>query len=440
MLFNNNKRKVESFIVAGATTTMPTTGSLYNSSTGVVNLADGRLGVVATSVNGTVAMNNFVGATPTIDQAPEIAIYQGTSASANPGGTIATAPLAVRPYEKSNNINGKNAVNVYKQAFREGKHSIWAIGKPILGATGLINILDETEYKINVAFRGYRVEEFFSTEEAASTRASVTTPNFTATPSITHPIDWICNYLGWNINRNSEALNMPGRFAGQDPVVAMAVAASGGTAISGLTVGTFLPIVSTQFGTRGITLTQAMLDSITAAGTATGFTNILTIDLATAGVAGGGTAEGLFLMATDAQPAFVDYIPYVKHRLTVGVTAGFDYNTVYSAEVVKSDEGSGYGRQLDMWYKDTQGQRKYNLKHTEFPIIEYPSPVSVGTNYTVYSIVHGKTTQPATGNFEFSPFQEIICIPASNTTLITNWEALINSWLLSGDNQAIVTL
>ena len=436
----NKKHALENFIVAKAVTTMPTSGTLSNTSTGAFNLSDGQLGLASASIYGSVAMNTFLGATPSIDNAPVMAIYQGTSASANPNGAVATYPLSVRSHEKTANIDGRAGVTVTKQVYREAKHNLWVVGGIPAGVTD-INIADETEYRMRIAYRGYRIEEFFSSEESAGTRVSITTPDFTNTPAITSPLDWIVTYLGWNINRNSQVLNIPTRFAANDPIVAIAVTATalGGTAIAGLTVGTFLPIVNTQFGLRGITLTQAMLDSIQTAATATSFTHVVTIDLANAGTATGGTAEGLFLMALNATTAFVDYIPQISTRMQVALVAGFGTG-VLNSEAIKADPGQGDARVLDLMYRETEGQRKYNLRHEEFPVIEYPSPIDLTAKYVVYNIMHGKVSATDIIHSTFQPFRELILIPNTNTTLITNFEAALNPWLASGDNQTIVTV
>lgn len=436
-----NQNPLESFVVAKAVTTMPSTGTLNNTTTGAVNLADGQLGLVSTSPLGTVALNSFVDATPTIDEAPVVALFQGTSASANPQTAAFTYPLWVRPYEQTANLDGRGQIVVTKQLYAEPTHSIWAIGKPT-GTTGEVNVLNDTEYALTIGFRGHYIEEMYSSEEAAWLRASVVTPNFTSTPSITLPVDWILTYLAWNINRNSRVLNMPGRYNGNDPVIAFAVAdiATGGTAIAGLTAGTFLPVVNTQFGTRGITLTQGMIDSLTAASAATGFTHILTIDLANAGTATGGTVEGLWIMGLDRELVFSDRIPQRKTRIVAGLKSGFNSTTVYSAEVSKAFEGEGIARNLDLWYRATQGQRKYNLRHVHDPIVEFPSPIDLNTNYVTYNILHSKTTNADSINVVRRPMREVVLIPSTNTTLISTFDTVLNSWLTSGNNQAIVSL
>lgn len=437
-----NKHALENFIVAKvAQTTMPTSGTISNTSTGAVNLADGRIGLASDSIYGSVAMHTFLGATPTIDNAPVMAIYQGNAYSANPGGATPTYPLSIRSYERTAGIDGRGLVTVTKQAFREARHDIWAVGGVPAG-TSVITPLDETEYRMRVAYRGYRTEEMYSSEEAVSTRVSVTTPDFTNTPAITLPLDWLVTYLGWNVNRNSRALNIPTRFAAKDPIFALAVTttATNATTIASLSVGDFLPVVNTQFGIRGITLTQAVLNSLDVAATATGFTHFVTIDLANAGTVTGGAAEGLFLIALDMPTAFLDYIPQTKVRLVVGLQGGFDTAVVLNSEVVKADPGQGDARTLDLLYKETEGQRKYNLRHENIPLTEYPSPIDLSLTYVVYNIMHSKKSSYDMINDGSMPMREIICIPTANTTLITNFEAALNPWLASGDNQTLVTI
>ena len=83
-MLSTNKRATESFLVARqGQTALPSSGTLNNTSTTNVNLANGQLGFVSDSIFGSVAMNAFVDASPTITEAPIIAIYQGNENSAS---------------------------------------------------------------------------------------------------------------------------------------------------------------------------------------------------------------------------------------------------------------------------------------------------------------------------------------------------------------------
>jgi hypothetical protein len=113
---------------------------------------------------------------------------------------------------------------------------------------------------------------------------------------------------------------------------------------------------------------------------------------------------------------------------------------VLNSEVVKADPGQGDARTLDLLYKETEGQRKYNLRHENIPLTEYPSPIDLSLTYVVYNIMHSKKSSYDMINDGSMPMREIICIPTANTTLITNFEAALNPWLASGDNQTLVTI
>lgn len=452
-----NKRATESFLVnLAGTTTMPTSGTLSNSSTGAVNLTNGQLGLISASQFGTVAMNSFTDATPTFAENPVIQIVQGTPYSASILTSSVSYPLWVRPYEISNKINGidSKSILVTKQAFRAAKHNIWTVGVPSTTATGGINALDETEYRMYIGFRSRRFEETYSREIAAGLRISKITPAFsTNTGTYPLPVDWIATQFAFEINRNSEAFLLTNRFQGSDPVVAFCVGlinsgpsgAAAGIAISGLTLGSVVPVFVYNGVTRNLTLTQEMADSIIAAGTASGFTYLLPCDLSQAGTTTGGTATGIFIMALDSKQAYVDYIPQLKNRLRVALNAGFNYQTVSNLESVNADEGQGYGRTLDLWYKATQGQRKYAQRHTLAPVIEFPSPVDTTQQYVTYTIHHGNSMQVDTFNMVYSPYREIVLLPrySSGTTtnaLISTWDTTFNVWLASVGAPAIAAL
>lgn len=456
-MINNRKRATESFIVAIAgQSTMPTSGQYYDSATGNVSLANGQLGFVSASHWGTVAMNNFTDATPTLAEAPVISIYQGTAASASVATATATHPLSVRSFEKTQDIDGRNkGILVTKQAFRGAKNNIWTVGVISSATTGEVNVLDETEYRLTVAFSSRRKDEHLSTgNQVASLPLTLTTPNFTDLgTSDVLARDYIMTHFGYQINTNSAAFLRSNRFQGSDPVVAFAVGiansgpggAAAGTAIAGITAGDTLAVVTIDGVDRSIVVTQEILDSLNAASAASSFTHIFKIDTANAGSATGGTATGLFIMGWDETLAYVDRIPQRKVRLRVALRAGFDYLTVNNTESVNPDEGQGYSRQLELLYQETQGQRKYSQRHVEDPVINYPSPIVDGQTYVVYNIIHSKNEQISTASVSNSPYREIICIPRYSTGTTTNpliatFDGVLNNWLASTGNPAIVSV
>lgn len=449
----SNQRPVENFLVAKSTTTLPTSGTLYNTTTGVVNLADGQLGVVSDSIYGSVAMNSFVDGTPTAAEAPVIKIYQGTEYSASPATASTTYPLWPRVYEASNSINGAAGVTVTYQAYRAPSFSTWVVGKAA-GDAAEINADSETEYGMTIAFRGRRVSEMYGREEAASFSANYTTPDFTATGlNLSEPqarMHLLTN-LGWNINRNSSAFSLNSRYPANVPVIAFLIASAGGAgvAIGGVDPiidGDTVTVVTTTAGNKTFTFTEGMADSIKNAALAVqgGLIadldwTIIPINLATQNVATPAAGDILMIMGLDDKLSFVDYIPQVKNRLQIGLTRGFNYPVVYNDELVKADEGQGKGRVLDLLYKATQGQRKYNLRHVEDPIVNFPSPVVTTEKYNVFNILHGSTNTPDIASLTSSPYREIVCVPTSNATLVTNFTNFMNAWLPLTGNEVVLT-
>lgn len=450
-----NIRSVENFLVAKTSTDWYNTAgagdNLTDSSTGAVVLADGQLGLFAAGDRGTVANNVATDATPTITEAPVVYLAQGTEYSANPGQTPgARYPLWNRPYERSQDINSAYSVRARKQAYTLPTHSVWTIGQPDTVA-GEISVLDNTEYQMRIAFRGRRMDEFYNPEGTNAFNPHYVTPNYTALGTA-EPRDHLIQNLTWNINRNSRIINVNRtRFNGNEPVVALAIDSTGaaGTDIGGgtpIAAGDFLPVVSTQFGVRGITLTEAQAESIKAAALeASGAANIasltwsvLTIDLSTAGTATGGVADLFMLVALDAELAYEDRIPQVKSRLDVGLTTGFDFTTVYHEENSAASEGSGEGRVWDLHYRATEGQRKYSLDHTLDPVIEFPSPVDVDTKYDSFIFEHYRVKDIDTYNTINSPLKTIVLIPTTETALISAFENSMNAWLTSKDGSVII--
>lgn len=457
-MITSNKRPVESFVVALlGQTTVPSSGTLSNSSTKAINLNNGQLGFVSSSNEGTVALNAFTDATPTVAEAPVISIVNGTSSSANPA-LASTYPLWNRPFETSTPIDGRGTVLVTKQAYREPEHSVWVIGNTV-GQANAINVLESTLYQIAVGFRGHRVDEMYGNQNASYLRAKVITPDFSDLSMDTaEATDYILTHLGWEINRNSQALSINSRFPSKSPIVAFLIDTTGtdGTPIGGvdpIVAGDVISVLNSTSGLRNITLTEAMATSIKNAALATAGGviadldwSILTIDLANAGSATGGLGDMLVLMGLDEPVSYVDYISQVKVSLEVTLPSGFNYNTVRYTQANFANEGQGLSRQLDLLYKATQGQRKYNLRHIETPIVEFPTPIVTNEKYVVYNILHSKYSQVDTFNNVDSQFKEIICIPAysSGVTangLIATFDGILNSWLASTThNNAIITL
>jgi len=438
----NNPRKVENFVVMATGETLLADGATTLTSATAPNpvqLNDGRLGLFSVSDQGTVPYYTATDATPTIAEAPVISFFQGTNGSADPTGNPNAFPLWNRVYEKTGDIDGRNSVVARYQAYRAPSFSSWFLGGP----NGQITALNNTEYSLRATIRGRYMDEIYSQQGAKQLTISRVTPNFT-TLATAEPVDWIYQYLGWDLNRNSEAITIDRtHLRGNYPIVAFAIdttGLSGGTVINTLVPG-FVPIVNTSSGVRGIVMTQEQIDalntSVTNAGYAPGTATLLTIDLATAGTAGGGIADALIVMALDRRLAYKDRIPQVKNSIDIGLTSGFDFVTVDSAEQSVADEGDGISRTLEIQYRATHGQRKYSLSHDLDPIIEFPSPFVAGQNYDTFVIEHETPQLIGNGTLVGTPRKEIICVPTADAGVVTAITTALNSWLASANQPAV---
>jgi len=464
----SNKRANETFIVAKTSQAWYNTsggGNLINNvSTGAVRLADGQIGLFSATSFGSVGINVSTDATPVVAEAPVVYLAQGTPYSASPSTPSAAYPLWNVAFIKSGNIDGRNPVFITKQASSTDLHSTWIIGSTV--AANAITALDNTEYQMRIAFRGRRADEMYSNEGTNHITPSYVTPNYTLLATA-DPVDHLIQNMAWQINRNSTAI-VPERtrFRGAAPVVALAINVAGdsnGTPIGGngdgasgttaLAAGQVVPVINTNLGVRNITLTEGMATSIknAAVEAATAFAgssvaigaltwNILTIDTATAGATVGGVADLIMLVGLDSITAYKDRIFPVKNRLQVGLSAGFDFVAVNHQEYEEAFEGHGKSRQLDLLYKATHGQRRYNLNHILDPVIEFASPIVDGTAYTVYNINHVDLNQVDTFNRIDAPQRCIVAIPTSETTLISAFDSSWNSWLASNIHPNIDTI
>ncbi len=494
-MINNVKRANESFIVgANSSTALATDGTALNTAAGNVNLSDKQLGILNASVYGSNTLNTMYTGSITVAQMPILQIVQGTSASASVGTASASYPLWVRPYEATHPINGKNNVIVTKQLYRRPQHSVTVIGNALSGNTNGVNVLSNTEYGLAISYNGRRTEEMFSFQQAAGLRTSFVTPDFTSTGlnlTTAQAVDYILTHTAYNINKQSSAIPLFGqKFNHKEPVLALlidskgtsttrsSVGGTGATFIGGngtaaaaagpLEAGQSIHVLTAGGINYFVTLTASMASAIRRAaaavyaGTTVNSGTDSTVDSAVASAidvvgctykitpinlsgagsvtAANGEADMLMLIGLDEVPVFVDFIPQVKTRLRTGFQSGFA-NTVRNLEAVVANEGQGVARVLDLLWKGTQGQRLYNLRHTEDPIPNFASPIDLSQNYVVYNIYHGSGAQIDTNNYVTAPYRELLCIPSGNSSTISGLDTAFNSWLASSvNNSGIRTL
>lgn len=436
---NNAKRAVESFIVASNSAgalynTGGTAGNALVTGTNIV-LANGQIGFFSTDgMNGPLTAM-AVSPSATINT---FAIYQGNANSANISAATATYPLSVIPYEKSEDFDTKSRITVTKQAYRAPSFSTWTIGN----AASPIIPVKNTEYAITINYRGQVAEEMFGAEQAAATRVRFITPDYSTLATVA-PLDHLVQNLVYQINLNSNAINISPRQRRNTPIIAFAIDTSGavGLVINTITAGTVIPVVNASSGLKSITATAEQATALLAAVTAAGHAgaSIVTVDLLTAGATA--KAESILIMSLDRVIAFKDYIPQVKMRLSVAALGGFVLsNSPYSKQTTFADEGQGIGRTLNLQYKATQGQRKYNLQHTLDPIVNYPSPIDETAKYVTYTFNHSHGQQIDISNFSISPKKTIVLFPSTNTTAIGLFDTMVGNILTNTGNDPVFNL
>lgn len=455
----NNKREVETFLFAKAGPAYFNTGSpdtdITNPSTGAFVLADGQLGTFDATGYGSRNINNSLNVADTYAVSPVINIYAGLPRDPVTGrGLSRPYPLWAREYEKSGNINGGNWVLATYQAYTPSQSSVWIVGNPAAATSGKINILDNTEYVMHIAESSTMNDILYNPNGANIVSGSFVTPNYTALTAITSPVDHLVQNIAYDINRNSKVLNITNRnvYRGTNNVVAFAIGTSAatGVTISSITAGTVVPVVTGVPVGGSIVFTQDMVTSLTnALGTPAAdwdtTAKIVPINLATAGNAASAAAgaQGIIIIATDRQLYYSDRAINVKPSLEVSLPRGFSFPTVFNKRCNFPLEGSGLPRQLDIMYRNTHGQRLYNLESTVEnasvdPIVAFPSPVDMAVNYDMLVITHANIDQINLASVAESPLKTIVCAPAGNAQM-TALQSHLNTWLLSTGNVAIET-
>lgn len=286
----DNKRPIEQILVvkAGATTVQSGGEAFTTAATGDVNLTDGEIRVFSSNGFGTVANNTAIAPSDTVTAAPEVFVALGNTALTE------KHPLTTRPYEKSANINGNSKIIYNYRAAQRPTYDTWTVGAAV-GATGAINLEDETEYVLRIAFFGRDMDEAYAAHhKPPSYTANYVSKDYTTLGHTdAEATDDIIQQLAYNINLNASVLkfNKPST-ASRKPMVAFAVDSTGanGVSIKSLKPGTFIPVLNSSIGLRGITATWDIIKSFENS-TLTSSATVVPIDLTLAGnAAAAGTA------------------------------------------------------------------------------------------------------------------------------------------------------
>lgn len=432
-----NRRAVESIVVADGNSALPAGGTSLSGTGGVVNLSDGQLGVFSASSDGNVAINTALALGDTATDAPVIQIYQGTSNAGAPANAD-SFPAQSRPYEATEKIVGTGVVSWKGQSFRYPGASSAFIG----GAAGVINTADESEYKIIIGYRGRRVDEFQSSVHGVPVlTASFTTPDY-STAGLTNDLDNLVILAANAINKNSRAFYQTNaNFGGHEPVIALAIDVSGG---AGVTLGAhddpaspgsaFTVFTDANGVARTFTPTSAFAEAVRVAIATTNLTTSSTIEPYVVSTAGNVTlADSLLIVALDELPAAgVDRNKFKKIRIDVGLGGAFA-STVNNQVASKADEGEGTGRQWKLYFNATAGLRKYSQNQWFYPVLTYPAvnDIDDAGQYDAYIIEHYDSKHMSLDRVDVNPKKSIILVDPADTTTTGSFEPLMNAYMAS---------
>lgn len=446
------KRANEFFLLATGNQTVIADGATtLVDSDGTTNLASGQLGIFHAGIGGTNTMNTAINSGDTIVESPKIIIAQGTASAADAG--LGSNGFYNKPYRKSHEIEGRLTRVWTGQAYVAPRLNAWVIGADGGASDAIGTPLDNTEYKIRVAFNGRRYDEMYSISTVDTVTATYTTPNYTTLGTV-NPLDHLIQHLVSNINKNSRLIVTNGRRGTKD-LVALAVRFEGGfsgantttnvsdmdsldgaTVVGGYGFSTDAETAAANNNSQmGAAFVSMVADTAVDVDTDT---QVVALNLTTAGSATSG-CNGIIILALDALTAYVDRIPQLKAKLKVALDGGF-LSTVTCAESSDISEGEGLPRQLQLLYNDTQGQREYpaNQNRVEFPVITPPVTFDTTAIYSVYIIesdnMDVKMISPNVSN----PLRTYIVVPNASTTTKTSLESALNSYFTSVNLPAVI--
>jgi hypothetical protein len=191
-------------------------------------------------------------------------------------------------------------------------------------------------------------------------------------------------------------------------VVGADLAASGATLTGGFGIGisTLSPNVPVPIfaynGPNGVVTKSYVFNAEEVASLQSAYPGLETIVLADASsIQDVQEADKIAFLGLD-RPEFLaeDRLKEKKVRIEVGLTSGFNTNTVTTATLSNAFEGFGYPHQVKTWYVETQERRDNDIQFRGVGLqkIQYPSDVlDITVPQDVVIITHSTTKQGAIG-------------------------------------------
>ena len=468
-LMNNTfsmQPRPENILVASADSALAS-GTLVNSATGVVNLADGQIGLVSAKHGQGVAYNTFLTAGQTVSDARFVRLVQGTPGSADLR-TNKGNPANDLPYVQSQLIDGKSPVVVTGKVATVPSYSAWMIGD-VAANNGSISTADSTEYLMHIAFTGVRNDREFSVSGIETLPVSYTTPNYTALGLTSgQALDQLIKNVAYQTNVNSRMLGATQAAGdrGNRNILALAINVGGGTGVTGtpvttagqqsvtvedISTGAVSSIAVYYDGTNtysvdvDATMQQTFVNLIANSTPLINASTVEVINLATAGAAA--NADAFILIGTDAETAsVVDTEERVKTRIHVGLEYNFNSLNPNKEEASVAYEGAGQGRkwllrsdrynQLNQYTQQNQPRMEY--------FIDPPKYVDATKNYNVFIIENVRENNVNYSHTAYNPSRTILLVENTGTlgtglsNVVTSLNAIVDPWLDSAETEFVL--
>lgn len=415
----NQHQQTKYFILSPTATALTANSTLYNNTTGAINLAIGA-GAFFKPVAGS-GNHNEINAAP--GSAMQFIQRRDTSKD--------RSPLYKRQWEQSDWINAQctNGVIISAVAAEFGTNDSHLIGNPSL-AGAQIDPQSLMNYSIQVSSHGDRTDWYNSSYNTPTTFGYYTTPDFSlGTLTDVQQRDMIVANLTLDFNNKSRDMSFG------IAIDSAGGATTGSVLISDLGDGTTAVGTSVIIGydatgqphdfvlTTEMQRSFALLDvRLTALGFTTARMKPYVVAAGLINVPAGTPVAGttnlcdmFYFMAVDEGLASYDYRKATKRRIEVGLTGGLD--NVPQERISKAFEGQGYPHQLDIEYRNHnryEETHRSRMPHNSY-YLEFANFMKDDGYYDYFVVEHCDSRTATSGMPNLNNFTTIVAV--LNTTI-----------------------
>lgn len=428
----NNKRRMETILVAGATT-VPAAGPLVPVAGGTaLSIANGEIGILSADLEGVRPAGEFLAAGELVADAYAIKFVQGTPRS----NSIHLAD----PWEAGDKhlVESDLIFADSIRAFRADAPVTSRNDAKLVDLTDVI-MLDDAEYKMFVDLSSVRNDRDYGDNDEV-VHASFETPDNTALGTV-NPLDQMVQNVAQRIMVQSKAVSsLSNRLnKGNRNVMAFAMRKAGGadagftpTVIGGIAEGTVIPVILDDGNPVDFIADKAFvraLAQLVANSDYTVFSEILMVDLAAAGTVAAG-ADGILVMGLDEDlPRAFDNIMQVKTSVNVEVASAMRTTTGISTsaqDVSTPLEGENSGRNWNIRFDSRAFGTVHNMELNRMSdyLIQPPKYFDVDGIYYAYIIEYWGREETLTTE-ERNPMRTVILIEANYVNDAENVTALV---------------